>query len=133
MDWVGDFWIPAVKAVVIAVALLAGGAYMTVGERKLCARFQIRYGPNRAGPFGLLQPIADAVKAIFKEEIVPHHVDRILYLMGPGISFAAVIITFAVIPIGPPVNLFGRQIDLVVGDCWLGQLRGCAGRLVIEQ
>jgi NADH-quinone oxidoreductase subunit H len=122
MDWVADFWIPAIKAVVVAVVLLAAGAYMTVGERKLCARFQIRYGPNRAGPFGLLQPIADAVKAIFKEEIVPHHVDRVLYLLGPGISFAAVIITFAVIPFGPPVDLFGHRIELVVGNLDVGVL-----------
>lgn len=122
MDWVADFWIPAIKAVVIAVALLAAGAYMTLGERKLCARFQIRYGPNRAGPFGLLQPIADAVKAIFKEEIVPHRVDRVLYLLGPGISFAAVIITFAVIPFGPPVDLFGRRIELVMGNLDVGVL-----------
>ena len=55
----------------MVVVLLVGGAYMTWGERKICARFQVRYGPNLAGPFGILQPLADAVKAIFKEEIVP--------------------------------------------------------------
>ena len=122
MDWVADFWIPVIKAVVVVLALLVGGAYMTVGERKICARFQVRYGPNRAGPFGMLQPLADAVKAIFKEEIVPNHVDKVIYVMGPGISFAAVLITFAVIPFGPEVDLFGRQVGLWIGDVNVGLL-----------
>jgi NADH-quinone oxidoreductase subunit H len=122
MDWVADFWIPAIKAVVVVLALLVGGAYMTWGERKICARFQVRYGPNMAGPFGIFQPLADAVKAIFKEEIIPNHVDRLLYVMGPGISFAAVLITFAVIPFGPQVSLFGRQVGLWVGDINVGLL-----------
>ena len=74
MDWVASLWIPLVKAVLVVLSLLLAGAYMTWGERKICARFQVRYGPNRAGPFGILQPLADAVKAIFKEEIVPAHV-----------------------------------------------------------
>ncbi|MGD8623646.1 MAG: NADH-quinone oxidoreductase subunit NuoH [Anaerolineae bacterium] len=122
MDWVGDFWIPVIKAVVVVVALLLGGAYMTWGERKICARFQVRYGPNMAGRFGILQPLADAVKAIFKEEIVPSQADRLLYIMGPGISFAAVLITFAVIPFGPEVDLFGRQVGLWIGDVEVGLL-----------
>jgi NADH-quinone oxidoreductase subunit H len=122
MDWVADFWIPVIKAVVVVLALLAGGAYMTWGERKICARFQVRYGPNRAGPFGILQPLADGVKAIFKEEIVPNHVDRVIYLMGPGLSFAAVLITFAVIPFGPQVDLFGKQVGLWIGDIHVGLL-----------
>ncbi len=122
MDWVADFWIPVIKAVVVVLALLIGGAYMTLGERKICARFQVRYGPNRAGPFGILQPLADAVKAIFKEEIIPSHVDKVIYVMGPGISFAAVLITFAVIPFGPEVDLFGRQVGLWIGDVNVGLL-----------
>jgi NADH-quinone oxidoreductase subunit H len=72
MDWIAVFWVPLIKAIVVVLALLVGGAYMTWGERKICARFQVRYGPNMAGPFGSLQPLADAVKAIFKEEIVPN-------------------------------------------------------------
>ena len=122
MDWVADFWIPVIKAVVVVLALLVGGAYMTWGERKLGARFQVRYGPNLAGPFGILQPLADAVKAIFKEEIIPNHVDKAIYLMGPGISFAAVLTTFAVIPFGPEVDLFGRQVGLWIGDVSVGLL-----------
>jgi NADH-quinone oxidoreductase subunit H len=122
MDWVADLWIPLIKAVVVVVVLLLGGAYMTWGERKICARFQVRYGPNRAGPFGIFQPLADAVKAIFKEEIVPNHVDKIIYVMAPGISFAAVLITFAVIPFGPEVDLFGQQVGLWIGDVEVGLL-----------
>lgn len=122
MNWVADFWIPLIKAVVVALTLLLGGAYMTWGERKLCARFQVRYGPNRTGPFGILQPLADAVKAIFKEEIIPSGVDKVLYLMGPGISFAAVLITFAVIPFGPEVSLFGQRVGLWIGDVSVGLL-----------
>ena len=122
MDWVADFWIPVIKAVVVVLALLVGGAYMTLGERKICARFQVRYGPNLAGPFGMFQPLADAVKAIFKEEIIPSHVDKVIYVMGPGISFAAVLITFAVIPFGPEVDLFGRQVGLWIGDVNVGLL-----------
>jgi NADH-quinone oxidoreductase subunit H len=122
MDWVAAFWIPLIKAIVVVLALLAGGAYMTWGERKICARFQVRYGPNMAGPFGILQPLADAVKAIFKEEIVPNHVDKVIYVMAPGISFAAVLITFAVIPFGPSVELFGRQVGLLIGESDVGLL-----------
>jgi NADH-quinone oxidoreductase subunit H len=116
MDWVADFWIPVIKAVALVVVLLLSGAYATLWERKICARFQVRYGPNMAGPFGMFQPLADAVKAIFKEEYIPDHVDKVLFLMGPGISYAAVIITFAVIPFGPEVNLFGQKVGLWIGD-----------------
>jgi NADH-quinone oxidoreductase subunit H len=122
MNWVADFWIPVIKAIVVVLVLLAGGAYMTWGERKICARFQVRYGPNRAGPFGILQPLADAVKAIFKEEIIPSQADKLIYVMAPGISFAAVLITFAVIPFGPQVDLFGQQVGLWVGDINVGLL-----------
>lgn len=122
MNWVADFWIPVIKAILVVVLLLLGGAYMTWGERKICARFQVRYGPNLAGPFGILQPLADAIKAIFKEEVIPNHVDKVLYLLGPGISFAAVLITFAVIPFGPQVDLFGQEVGLWIGDINVGLL-----------
>jgi NADH-quinone oxidoreductase subunit H len=122
MDWVANFWIPAIKAIAVVLALLLSGAYMTLGERKICARFHVRYGPNRAGPYGVLQPLADAVKAIFKEEIVPNRADKVLYVMAPAISFAAVLITFAVIPFGPQVRLFGREVDLSIGQVNVGLL-----------
>ncbi len=120
MSWSTDFWIPLIKAVVIVLVLLVAGAYATWAERKICARFQVRYGPNRAGRFGLLQPLADAVKAIFKEEIVPDHVDKVLYVIAPGISFAAVLIAFAVIPFGPEISLLGQRVGLWIGDVNVG-------------
>jgi NADH-quinone oxidoreductase subunit H len=120
MSWSTDFWIPLIKAVLIVLVLLVAGAYATWAERKICARFQVRYGPNRAGRFGLLQPLADAVKAIFKEEIVPGHVDKVLYIIAPGISFAAVLITFAVIPFGPEISLFGQRVGLWIADVNVG-------------
>ena len=66
MDWIALFLVPAIKSIVVIVVLLTGFAYLSLVERKLVARFQVRYGPNRAGPFGLLQPIADALKMVFK-------------------------------------------------------------------
>ena len=70
MDWISLILVPAIKSVVLVVILLTGFAYLSYIERKLVARFQVRYGPNRAGPFGMLQPIADALKMVFKEVIL---------------------------------------------------------------
>jgi NADH-quinone oxidoreductase subunit H len=78
MDWISLFLIPAIKSVLLVVVLLTGFAYLSYIELKMVARFQMRYGPNRAGPFGLMQPIADALKMVFKEEIIPLHVDQLV-------------------------------------------------------
>ena len=123
MDWIDTLLIPLIVTFTIAVGVLACGAYVTVFERKLCGRFQVRYGPNRAFKFGLLQPIADAIKAFMKEEIVPKCVDsKLIYVLAPGISFAMVIITFAVIPIGHDWNIFGHNVRLQVADIDVGLL-----------
>ncbi len=123
MDWIDTLLIPLIVTFAIAVGVLACGAYVTVFERKLCGRFQVRYGPNRAFKFGLLQPIADAIKAFMKEEIVPKCVDsKLIYVLAPGISFAMVIITFAVIPIGHDWNIFGHNVRLQVADIDVGLL-----------
>ena len=103
MDWLNLIVIPVIRSVVIIVVLLTGFAYLTWYERKLLARFHVRYGPNRAGPKGLLQPIADAVKAIFKEEIIPGHVDKFVYLLAPALALAPALLIWAVIPLGPNV------------------------------
>ena len=71
MDWINLILIPAIKSIVLIVVLLTGFAYLTLFERKLIGRFRMRYGPNRAWKFGLGHPIADALKMIFKEEIIP--------------------------------------------------------------
>ena len=72
-----------IKSIVLILVLLTGFAYMTYMERKFLGRFQNRYGPNRAGPLGLLQPIADAVKLIFKEELIPAKADKLIFILAP--------------------------------------------------
>src|SRR4051812_32832161 len=91
-------------------------AYMTWFERRAISRLQIRIGPNRVGPTGLLQPVADALKLFFKEDILPRNADRFLYPLAPGISLVAALAAFAVIPIGPPIRLFGRDLELIIQD-----------------
>ncbi len=116
MDWVGLLVIPIIKGLIILFLLLTGTAYLTLFERKLLGRFQVRYGPNRVGPYGLLQPLADAVKLFFKEEVVPGHVDRPVYLLAPLLTLVPALALFAVVPLGPPIHLFGREIPLHMGD-----------------
>ncbi len=114
--------IDAIKSVVILGGVLTGFAYVTLLERRLLARFQLRVGPNRVGPFGLLQPLADGIKLIFKEDFVPAGADRPVYLLAPLISVAAALFVYAVIPVGPPVTLFGREVTLYVADVNVGIL-----------
>ena len=92
MDWLQLLVFPAIRALILIFVLLTGFAYLTWYERKLLARFQVRYGPNRAGKFGLLQPAADAVKAFFKEEIIPNHVDKPVYLLAPALALVPALI-----------------------------------------
>jgi len=122
MDWIDTWLIPIIKSFVIAFGLLIGFAYTTWLERRGYGLFQLRRGPNRAGPFGLLQPWADALKAFFKEEIVPHTVDKVVYIVAPGIAMGASLLVFGVIPIGPPIHLFGREIALQLTDVNIGIL-----------
>ena len=120
-DW--TLWLEwFIKALVIALALLGGFAYLTWYERRALARMQTRIGPNRAGPFGLLQPIADAVKLIFKEELTPAKADRFLFFWAPVITMVPSIIMAAVIPWGTSVTLFGRTINLYLADINVGVL-----------
>jgi len=123
MDWIDGLLIPAIVSLIVIVGLLLGGyAYMTLAERKVAGRFTLRYGPNRAGPFGLLQPIADAFKVIFKEEFVPSEVDKAIYLIAPGLAVFASLSAFAVVPLGTPFTIFGREINLYVADVNVGLL-----------
>ncbi|MEM7346867.1 MAG: NADH-quinone oxidoreductase subunit NuoH [Chloroflexota bacterium] len=89
----------AIKIGIIATVLMLTFAMLTLVERKLLARFTLRYGPNRVGKFGLLQPVADMFKMFFKEELIPGHVDRLVYSMAPGIALVPALIGFAVIPL----------------------------------
>jgi NADH-quinone oxidoreductase subunit H len=96
---------------------MSGFAYLSLVERKLVARFQVRYGPNRAGPFGLLQPLADGLKMLFKEEIVPAHVDRVFYLLSPALAVVPAMIIWAVIPVSDAsVTIFGQRITFYLTD-----------------
>jgi NADH-quinone oxidoreductase subunit H len=120
-DW--TLWLEwFIKSLVVIFALLTGFAYLTLYERRALARIQSRIGPNRAGPQGLLQPIADAVKLIFKEELTPAKADRVLFFWAPVITMVPSIIIAAVIPFGPDATLFGRTIQLVVADINVGVL-----------
>jgi NADH-quinone oxidoreductase subunit H len=101
----------------LATALMLGFAALTVVERKLLARFTLRYGPNRVGPYGTLQIIADMFKMFFKEEVVPKHVDRLVFLMAPGLALMPALMAFAVVPIAGesftlPFEVFGSTITI---------------------
>jgi NADH-quinone oxidoreductase subunit H len=91
-------------------------------ERKLLARMQVRYGPNRAGKFGLLQPLADGIKMITKEDIVPVAADRVIFLLAPAVVAATAMLMFAVVPFGPSLTLGGREIPMVISDLNVGLL-----------
>src|SRR5215469_6904068 len=97
-----------IKSVVAIVALLTVFAYMTLIERRVLARFQRRVGPNRAGPLGLLQPLADGIKMAFKEQIIPARAHRFVFLIAPCISIFVALSAFAVIPLGA-ASVFGHS------------------------
>jgi NADH-quinone oxidoreductase subunit H len=112
----------AVKVTVVILAVLTGCAYSTWLERKLVGHFQHRIGPKLAGPYGLLQPVADGIKLIFKEDLVPNNAERITYALAPIIFFIPTLLTFAVIPFGSFAGVLGYQIDMVISDLNIGIL-----------
>ncbi len=106
------------KALVMCLVLLGAFAYMTLVERRLLGRMQHRLGPNRTGPFGLLQPIADALKSIFKQDIIPARADKVVYVLAPAVSITFALAAFGAIPAGPAGSLFGLDpwiMDLDIG------------------
>jgi len=114
-------WI--IKGFVLTLILLGGFAYLTLYERRALARIQARIGPNRAGPFGILQPIADAVKLIFKEELTPAMADKVLFLLAPVLTVVPAVVIAAVVPWGvKPFTLFGRTITPYIADINVGVL-----------
>lgn len=116
--WLADLLWVAVKGVLLAFALLTTFAYMTLIERRLLARMQIRHGPNRVGPLGLLQPLADAIKSIFKEDFRVTAADKIVYTLAPIVAIACALTAFGAIPAGPPNSFFGLHpwvYDLDIG------------------
>jgi NADH-quinone oxidoreductase subunit H len=120
-----DFALLLEKSILILIltAITLGIAtYLTYGERKVAAFLQDRIGPNRAGIFGILQPIADAGKMFFKEELIPKNAEKWLFILGPGLAMITACITSAVIPWGSHLELFGRTIQLQVADVDIGIL-----------
>jgi len=101
--------------VIVAVSFLIG-MYATLAERKVAGFIQDRLGPNRNGPFGILQPVADGGKLFFKEETIPAEANRFLFVLGPGISMGTALITSAVIPWGRPITIAGHMIALQMAD-----------------
>jgi NADH-quinone oxidoreductase subunit H len=121
VDWVLILEKGVLISVVIAVSLLIA-MYETYAERKIAAFMQDRRGPNRAGPFGILQPLADGLKLFMKEEIIPASSNKILFVIGPGLAMMTAMMTSAVIPWGGTVHLFGRDISLQIADINIGIL-----------
>jgi NADH-quinone oxidoreductase subunit H len=116
------FLVILIKAVVVVFVLITAFAYTLLWERKLIGRFQARYGPNRTGPVGYMQPLADVVKLIFKEDFVPRGANRFLFQIAPMISVFAAVSAVAVIPFGGHVEIFGHNVNLVGADLDIGVL-----------
>ena len=122
LTWILGFALLIAKLAVVMVGLLLIAAYLVLAERKLLGRMQIRYGPNRAGPYGLLQPIADTVKMLVKEDIIPEEADRPIFMLAPAVVATTALLIFAVVPFGRDLRLFGFEIPLVVTDLNVGLL-----------
>jgi NADH-quinone oxidoreductase subunit H len=118
----GMIWEWILKSLFLILFMTGGFAYLTLMERRILARMQVRIGPNRVGKFGLLQPIADAVKLIFKEELIPADADKLMFILAPVITVIPALIITAVIPWGTSINLFGREISLVIANVNVGVL-----------
>src|SRR3984957_17561989 len=108
-------------SIIIGVSLLVA-MYETYAERKVAAAIQDRRGPSRAGPFGILQPLADGLKLFMKEEIVPNLSNKFLFILGPGIAMLTAMMTSAVVPWGGNIHAFGREIPLQIADVNIGIL-----------
>jgi NADH-quinone oxidoreductase subunit H len=111
-----------IGAVVMIFALATAMAYMTLIERKVVARIQVRLGPNRVGPVGFFQPLADLIKLILKEDIVPAQADRPVFTLAPMISLVVAFAAFAVIPIGSQISIFGWNVPMRLADPNIGIL-----------
>lgn len=111
-----------VLIVVVVMSSLVIAMYATFAERKVAAIMQDRIGPNRAGPGGIFQPLADGLKLFFKEEIIPNFSSKFLFILGPSLAMLTAMMTSAVIPWGDTVTLFGREIHLQIADINIGIL-----------
>ncbi|NLN29436.1 MAG: NADH-quinone oxidoreductase subunit NuoH [Firmicutes bacterium] len=105
-----------IRSLVLIIVLLTVFAYLMLFERKFLGWFHLRLGPNRTGPWGLAQPIADGVKMIFKEDIIPRDADRFIFKLAPVISLFVAFAAFAVIPVGPPLKIGNWTVPLSIAD-----------------
>ena len=125
MNELTTFWfvtIGAVKVITVFTVVLLGVAYMTLAERRVSGFIQDRLGPNRVGPFGLLQPIADGLKNIIKEETMPGTAAKFYFVLGPALAIMPAVVTFAVIPFASPLPTPVGTIDMIVADVPIGIL-----------
>jgi len=120
--WIVGLLILFVKLLVVLVGLLLMAAYLVLLERKFLGRLQIRYGPNRAGRYGLLQPLADTIKMLTKEDVVPEAADRVIFLLAPAVVAAEALLIFAVVPFGRDTVIFGVKVPMVIADLNIGLL-----------
>src|SRR5947209_10985804 len=120
-----DWWIFLERlilvAIIVTVALIVA-MYSTYAERKIAAFLQDRRGPNRAGPFGLLQPMADGLKLFMKEEIIPLTSSKFLFILGPMLAMMTAMLTSAVIPWGSTIDISGPRVPLQIADVNIGIL-----------
>src|SRR5580692_3458715 len=121
VDWFTIIEKAILISIIIVVSLIVA-MYETYAERKVAAVIQDRRGPNRAGPIGILQPLADGLKLFMKEEIVPNLSNKFLFILGPGIAMLTAMMTSAVVPWGGNIHAFGREISLQIADVNIGIL-----------
>src|SRR5437867_616765 len=114
--------IPLVKIALLLAVLPLAVAALTLFERKVIAFMQVRLGPMRVGPWGLLQPIADPIKLLLKEDIIPERADKWIFALAPVITLIPAFIVYAVLPFGPAINVFGKPVTLYVTDLNIGVL-----------
>lgn len=122
LEWPLGFIFLIVRLSVVLILLLTCAAYLVWVERKLLGRMQARYGPNRAGRYGLLQPMVDVIKLITKEDTVPKGASKVIFLLAPGVVGFMTLLIFAVVPFGRNITVWGRPVPLVITDLNIGLL-----------
>ncbi|WP_129125204.1 NADH-quinone oxidoreductase subunit NuoH [Geomonas oryzae] len=110
------------KIVFVFAVILTYAAYLVLAERRILGFLQDRIGPNRVGPWGLLQPLADVIKMLTKEDMIPSAADRLLFSLAPAMAALPAILTFAIIPLGAPVEIMGHKVTMQVADLNVGVL-----------